>query len=77
MKVNFDKEQESMRKEIRILKAVHGLKSKDVAAAIGLNLSTFNNWLGGADFGEEKKYWVQFFIDDMKTKSITDMVKGE
>lgn len=77
MKVNFDKEQESMRKEIRILKAVHGLKSKDVAAAIGLNLSTFNNWLGGADFGEEKKYWVQLFIDDMKAKSITDMVKGE
>lgn len=78
MKVNFDIEQNPMRKEMKLIRTYFDLTSKDIANELGISLSSFNQWIcGRLDFGEERKRWVQLYIDDMKAKSISDMIKGE
>lgn len=49
------KNQDLQRQQIRVIKAMTGLTSRDIAEEISINLSTFNNWLSSTyNFGDEK-----------------------
>lgn len=45
-----------MRKEMKMIRTLYGLKNKDIANELGINISSFTQWVSGyLDFGAEKK----------------------
>lgn len=75
MKTNFDIEQDSMRKEMKMIRTLYGLKNKDIANELGINISSFTQWISGyLDFGAEKKQIVQEYLDEKSNDELRYMV---
>lgn len=75
MKTNFDTEQDSMRKEMKMIRTLYGLKNKDIANELGFSISSFTQWISGyLDFGAEKKQIVQEYLDEKSNDELRYMV---
>ena len=56
-----------LRKEVRLLKALNEVSYGEVAEMIGLSRSSFSNWLNGNyDFGEQRTAQLEELIQDLK-----------
>lgn len=64
-----------MRKEMKMIRTLYGLKNKDIANELGINISSFTQWVSGyLDFGAEKKQIVQEYLDEKSNDELRYMV---
>lgn len=65
MKLNYDEEQEQMRKQVKVIKAYNQYQTKQIAEMLNISYRYFNNWLNGmCDVGTAKKEAIKAFIAD-------------
>lgn len=58
---------EQLRKETRLLKALNEVSYAEMAEMIGISRSSFSNWLNkNYDFGEERAAQLEELIYDLK-----------
>lgn len=60
-------DQEQLRKEVRILKAIQGIQYSEVAEMLNLSRSSFYNLInGGYEFGKERTRELEELIYNLK-----------